>query len=606
MAFLETRYSWHTETKDSNVFRIACLGDSLTFGTGVSLEETWPAQLEKNLNRVAWEPLVEVINAGIAGYSLYDEWFFFLQQIYRYSPDFVIVGLCENDAELFGATQGNYEDHVRECWSENGPYLPYFKAALAEFGRQLSALNIPFLVAFYDISGSKEASGYSSMLQRICADNEFCFVDLASEFTGEFSGNINTTMRASSVDGHPSATAHQIAAQKLTKYITRNKVLPTSSAPSSDPALHRKIFDFGASLFAAGLLPEVCLYRIRMLLDAKRTGKARLALDAAALVAEGAYVELCQAIALEMENCRASLFYEALVEMFALNAADFYNKIESINGMLVNCSKTLFVLDENSNNPALAYYPSPDIASYDNAAFPTVPARLDAIVNSAQAFETNFLKVESPAVDKQEPSLAAIHRDCVVRSYKARTVASRFIKELLGAVFGCKNLASWLIAVNKKCESSPNKEKTMLTLVDISVKLCAALKSLEALQVVRQLHLPGRPFAGGPAFEPFTVCVVTVQCSNEAVVVLTVMTEVMTPLRQPLCEAKRVINDGQPHSYIYKFPLFTFGRVLLSFSVFQNTVVEEVCLYNNSSNCVRFTTIPATQSFSLPFTIVPL
>lgn len=606
MPFLENRYNWHTEAKHPAVFRIVCLGDSLTFGTGVGYEESWPAQLEKNLNRAVWEPLVEVINAGIAGFSFYDEWFFFLQRIYRYNPDFVIVALCENDAELFGGTKENYKDHVRECWDENKPYFHYFKAALAEFGKQMSALHIPFLIAYYDISGSEEALGYSSILQRICAENDFGFVDLASEFTGEFSGARNGAMRASSVDGHPSATAHQIAVQKLAKYITRAKVLPVPPAQSDEPALHRTILDFGASLFASGLPPEACLYRTRLLLEAKRTGKARLALADTALVNESSCTRLYNAFAVEMDLCRASLFFEGLVDLFALNATAFYSKIESINGMLVACSKNLFVLDENANNPALDYYPSPGIASNDNSAFPTAPARLDAIVNAVRAFATNCLGVESPVIDNLDPALGVLHRDCAARFDKARAIVSRFTSELLVAVLGCKSLLARLIAVHKKCESSPHKERSMLTLVDVSLKLLAALDSFEALPVMRQLHLPGAPFSPNQPFEPFTVCVVTVKCSSDTVATLTVMVESFTPLRQPLREMKSIINDGQSHSYVYKFPLFTFGRVLVQFAGFQNTVVEEINLYNNGSNSIKFAAIPASENFSLPFTIIPL
>jgi lysophospholipase L1-like esterase len=51
--------------RQEGAFRIGCFGDSITFGYGVNDDETYPVELGRSL------PGVEVINAGVTGYSSY-------------------------------------------------------------------------------------------------------------------------------------------------------------------------------------------------------------------------------------------------------------------------------------------------------------------------------------------------------------------------------------------------------------------------------------------------------------------------------------------------------------------------------------------------------
>lgn len=51
-------------SRPSGLFRVVCLGDSFTFGYGVSDHETWPAWLEQ------FRPGLQAVNMGQGGYSL--------------------------------------------------------------------------------------------------------------------------------------------------------------------------------------------------------------------------------------------------------------------------------------------------------------------------------------------------------------------------------------------------------------------------------------------------------------------------------------------------------------------------------------------------------
>jgi hypothetical protein len=87
------------ETREPGEIRaetvILALGDSFTYGWGVQLEDSYPAQLEASLHSATFD--VAVVNAGEPGFDTqmaYDR----LRAIYdQYEPDFVILGFHSAD-----------------------------------------------------------------------------------------------------------------------------------------------------------------------------------------------------------------------------------------------------------------------------------------------------------------------------------------------------------------------------------------------------------------------------------------------------------------------------------------------------------------------------
>lgn len=75
---------------------VLCLGDSFTFGEGVREGDTYPAQLEKMLNKGA--DRVNVFNGGVQGYGTRQALFFFERYGREIKPDVVILGFVLNDA----------------------------------------------------------------------------------------------------------------------------------------------------------------------------------------------------------------------------------------------------------------------------------------------------------------------------------------------------------------------------------------------------------------------------------------------------------------------------------------------------------------------------
>ncbi len=82
-------------SKPEGVFRILILGDSVAFGNGVQKDETFPNQLEQRLQSTRTP--CEVLNAGVCGYTAYNELQYYLHRGRDFHPDLVIVAFCLND-----------------------------------------------------------------------------------------------------------------------------------------------------------------------------------------------------------------------------------------------------------------------------------------------------------------------------------------------------------------------------------------------------------------------------------------------------------------------------------------------------------------------------
>ena len=83
--------------KRAGTVRVLCLGDSYTFGAYVDDVETWPAQLEVALRERLAGRDVEVLNAGISGFTIVDEMDFLTEHGLGLDPDLVVVGFVLND-----------------------------------------------------------------------------------------------------------------------------------------------------------------------------------------------------------------------------------------------------------------------------------------------------------------------------------------------------------------------------------------------------------------------------------------------------------------------------------------------------------------------------
>ncbi len=83
--------------KPQGLYRILVLGDSVTFGLFVDDEEAYPHRLEKQLQTRDHPRQIEVINAGINGYTPYNQFSYYVEKGAAFDPDLVVVAFCFND-----------------------------------------------------------------------------------------------------------------------------------------------------------------------------------------------------------------------------------------------------------------------------------------------------------------------------------------------------------------------------------------------------------------------------------------------------------------------------------------------------------------------------
>ena len=87
----------YTYEKPLGVQRIVSLGDSFTVGYEVAVEETFSSVLERALNDRGYS--IEVLNAGVSGFSTAEEYLYLERELWRYQPDLVLVSFFINDLE---------------------------------------------------------------------------------------------------------------------------------------------------------------------------------------------------------------------------------------------------------------------------------------------------------------------------------------------------------------------------------------------------------------------------------------------------------------------------------------------------------------------------
>lgn len=83
-------------TKNKNGTRILALGNSCTFGWGVQYENCWTKVLQDKLNETSGGESIEVINAGVPGYSSH-QGKILLEKLMPLDPDIVLVMYGWND-----------------------------------------------------------------------------------------------------------------------------------------------------------------------------------------------------------------------------------------------------------------------------------------------------------------------------------------------------------------------------------------------------------------------------------------------------------------------------------------------------------------------------
>jgi lysophospholipase L1-like esterase len=83
--------------RKANKTRIIFVGDSITYGWGVALEETYHKQIERLLYDKGHD--VDVMGMGIPGYNTIQEYYLIKETVLDFKPDILILQIAPNDFE---------------------------------------------------------------------------------------------------------------------------------------------------------------------------------------------------------------------------------------------------------------------------------------------------------------------------------------------------------------------------------------------------------------------------------------------------------------------------------------------------------------------------
>jgi lysophospholipase L1-like esterase len=94
--------SGEVAAKPAGTVRIACIGDSWTFGMNVDQDRTYPSELAADLRRMRPDTNTEIVNFGVLGYSSFQGLQLLKSRVLDLHPDIVAIGFGMNDSEVAG------------------------------------------------------------------------------------------------------------------------------------------------------------------------------------------------------------------------------------------------------------------------------------------------------------------------------------------------------------------------------------------------------------------------------------------------------------------------------------------------------------------------
>ena len=248
--------------KRGNEFRIAVLGDSITFGYGVQTEDTYGNVMETVLNADFPGCRTEDFNFGVSSYSVKEMAATLRYRVPAIEPDLVIVGIIYGDFDLSrtpGIDQYGYNTHnemsgffsrlpylkaalrnlhtsyaIRDCISFIGSYLkkhentdnvPSSYSYLVDIRNFAESENIPYLIVDLPSLGS-DGSQFAAINEALKLDGVkyYDISPISTQYTADL-------FKASRFDFHPSRLVHRKIAQLLTKVVEKS-YLPKDCTPA--------------------------------------------------------------------------------------------------------------------------------------------------------------------------------------------------------------------------------------------------------------------------------------------------------------------------------------------------------------------------------------
>jgi len=253
------------------IARVACIGDSLTYGGGVVPRDTLPFALIDALNAAYLRHLVWVDNLGLNGANLWHSWPSFRERIDRTRYDAVLFSVCQNDCQIFDMHNVDYGGRgYTHFWQPDTVQHQAAEALIAEFGETCRSRGVFALLYFYTFAQSDVP--IVELVEKLAQRHRVPFLNLQPKLSGP--GFNREEYCASPFDGHPSGFAHQLAARHVVNEMIRHKAL--ANAPQFTGDLGAAVARTSEAL-SSRISPEALVMWADKVLTAKERTVRRLA-----------------------------------------------------------------------------------------------------------------------------------------------------------------------------------------------------------------------------------------------------------------------------------------------------------------------------------------
>ena len=160
--------------KPHDTYRIFTVGGSTTFGVGANGDETWPANLQKIINKEITEKKIEVINFGAYGATSESEYILIKNKIISLNPDLIIMydGLNDFQSIPVEKTIQNWESVCKLDENERFDVIIIVQPVADTYHRVLTEQEITSTVSLFPnstyLQESEQYVAAFEMLDEVC------------------------------------------------------------------------------------------------------------------------------------------------------------------------------------------------------------------------------------------------------------------------------------------------------------------------------------------------------------------------------------------------------------------------------------------------------
>ncbi|WP_055665586.1 GDSL-type esterase/lipase family protein [Desnuesiella massiliensis] len=189
--------------------KIVCIGDSLTYGFGVSLNKSWYTKLKGHYNSF------DVVNKGINGDTTAGMLSRFNKDVLNLKPDLCIVMAGTNDF-LLGRTVHSVVDNIsimiEDCVHNNiSPVILVQPLIVEDLAKTYWSPYINY------ISTNDSLASYRKLILELCIEKSITSIDIQSLFVTLTKDNSKDYF----IDGvHPTELGHKVIFEKIVDYFS--------------------------------------------------------------------------------------------------------------------------------------------------------------------------------------------------------------------------------------------------------------------------------------------------------------------------------------------------------------------------------------------------